>query len=106
MADFKHMKEASQDFAADFSALRDDITRLTSTVSDLASKQASAATSTVIDKAETAQQKFSNGAAEVQSRIRGVGSDIEAAIERNPMVAVLTALCAGLLIGVMSGARK
>jgi ElaB/YqjD/DUF883 family membrane-anchored ribosome-binding protein len=106
MPDIKPIKESAQDFAADFARLRDDITRLTSTVSELATAQASAAKSKVSGTVDSAQQKFSEGAAEVQNRLRGMGSDIEAAIERNPLVAVLTALGAGLLIGMMSGARR
>jgi ElaB/YqjD/DUF883 family membrane-anchored ribosome-binding protein len=102
----KPMKEASQDFAADLADLRDNITKLTASVTDIARKQASAATRTVLDTVEGARQDFSDGAAEAQSRLRGIGSDIEATIERNPLAAVLTALSAGLLIGMMSASRK
>jgi hypothetical protein len=49
----KPIKEAPQGFAADFATLRDDITRL-----------------------------FSDGAAEVQNGLRGMGLDIETSIER------------------------
>jgi ElaB/YqjD/DUF883 family membrane-anchored ribosome-binding protein len=100
------IKEASQDFAADFASLREDITKLTSSVSELARAQASATASTVMDTVESAQQKFSEGASEAQNRLRGAGSDIEAMIERNPLVAMLAALSAGLLIGMMSGTRR
>jgi ElaB/YqjD/DUF883 family membrane-anchored ribosome-binding protein len=106
MPDVKPIKEASQDFAADLAALRDDITKLTTSVADIARTQASAATTTVMEAVEGARQKFSDGAAGAQHQLRGVGSDIEAAIERNPLVAVLIALSAGLLIGMMSGARR
>jgi hypothetical protein len=51
-------------------------------------------------------EKLSDSAAEAENRLRGAGFDIAAMIERNPLVAVLTALSAGLLIGMMSGARK
>jgi ElaB/YqjD/DUF883 family membrane-anchored ribosome-binding protein len=106
MNDIKRIKEASQDFAADFASLRADITKLTSSVSELARAQASATSGTVMDTVDDARQKLSDSAAEAQNRLRGAGSDIEAMIERNPLVAVLTALSAGLLIGIMSGARK
>lgn len=106
MPDIKPIKETSQDLAADLAALRDDITKLTASVTDIARTQASAATSTVLDGVEGARQKFSDGAAEAQNRLRGMGSDIEATIERNPLAAVLTALSAGLLIGMISGARR
>jgi ElaB/YqjD/DUF883 family membrane-anchored ribosome-binding protein len=106
MHDLNPVKEASQDFAADFAALRDDITKLTSSVTELVRTQSLTTTSTVLDAVDGAQQKFSNGAAEAQNRIRGAVSDFEAAIERNPLVAVLTALSAGLLIGMVGGMRK
>ena len=100
------IQQASQDFAAELADLRDNITKLTASVTDIARKQASEATSTVFDSVEGARQKFSDGAAEAQNRLRGMGSDIEATIERNPLAAVLTALSAGLLIGMISGARR
>lgn len=106
MPDMKQMKEISQDSADDLAKLREDIAKLASTVSELASSQMSAAKNTVMDTVDTAKQKISESAANVQSRMRGVSSDIGAAIESNPFVAVLTALCAGLLIGMMSGARR
>jgi hypothetical protein len=59
-----------------------------------------------MDTVESAQQKFSDGASEAHNRFRGAGSDIEAMIERNPLVAMLAALSAGLLIGMMSGTRR
>jgi ElaB/YqjD/DUF883 family membrane-anchored ribosome-binding protein len=102
----KPMKEASQDFAAELADLRDEITKLTASITDIARKQASAATSTVWDTVEGARQKFADGAAGAQHQLRGMGSDIEATIERNPLAAVLTALSAGLLIGMMSASRK
>jgi ElaB/YqjD/DUF883 family membrane-anchored ribosome-binding protein len=106
MHDIKPIKEASQQFAADFASLRDDITKLTSSVSELARAQASATASTVMDTVDGARQKLSDSTAEAQNRLRGAGSEIEATIERNPLVAVLAALSAGLLIGMMSGTRK
>jgi ElaB/YqjD/DUF883 family membrane-anchored ribosome-binding protein len=106
MPDIKSIKEASQDFAADFVALRDDVAKLTASVSELVRTQASTTTSTVLEAVDGARHKFSDGTEDTQNRLRAVGSDIEATIERNPLVAVLTALSAGLLIGMMSGARK
>lgn len=106
MQDIKPVKEASQDFAADFAALRDDMAKLTMSVSELVREQASTATNTVMDAVDDTRQKLSDRAAEAQDRLRGAGLDIEATIERNPLVAVLTALSVGLLIGMMSGTRK
>jgi ElaB/YqjD/DUF883 family membrane-anchored ribosome-binding protein len=106
MHDIKPVKEASQDFAADFAVLRDDIAKLTRCVSELVRDKASTATSTVMDAVDDTRRRLSDRAAEAQNQLRGAGSDIETMIERNPLVAVLAALSAGLLIGMMSGARK
>jgi ElaB/YqjD/DUF883 family membrane-anchored ribosome-binding protein len=106
MPDIKPIKEASEDFAADLAELRNDIAKLTASVSEIVRSQPSETANKVKDAAGGARQLLSSGAAEAQNQLRGVGSDIEAAIERNPLVAVLTALSAGLLIGMMSGARK
>jgi ElaB/YqjD/DUF883 family membrane-anchored ribosome-binding protein len=106
MPDIKPIKEASEDFAADLTDLRNDIAKLTASVSEIVRSQPSETANKVKDGAGDARQLLSSGAAEAQNQLRGVGSDIEAAIERNPLVAVLTALSAGLLIGMMSGARK
>jgi ElaB/YqjD/DUF883 family membrane-anchored ribosome-binding protein len=106
MHDNKPIKEATQDLAADFAALREDVTKLSSSVTELARKQASATTSTVADAVDGARHKLSDTAAEAQNRLREAGSDLEGMIERNPMVAMLAALSAGLMIGMMSAARR
>ncbi len=106
MADIKPVKEASQDFASDLMVLRDDIRNLTAAISGLVHTQGAAAKGKAVEAVDDVQKKITDGAAEVQNRLRGAGSDIGAMIERNPLVAVLTALSAGLLIGMMSGGRK
>jgi hypothetical protein len=70
---------------------------LTTSVTDLVRSQASTTTGTVMEAVKGAGQKY---------RLRGMGSDIEATIERNPLAAVLTALFAGLIIGMVTGARR
>jgi hypothetical protein len=47
MPDIKPIEKASQDFAADLVALRDDMTKLSASVSDFAPEQASVATRAV-----------------------------------------------------------
>lgn len=111
MPSIKPLEEASQDFAADVAALRDDIAKLTASVSALVHAEASATTDTVLSAVEQARQKLSKSelsksAAAAQDRVGAVGSDLEAAIERNPLTAVLVALVAGLLIGILSRTRK
>ena len=102
MSDIKHIKDVSQDFAA----LRDDVAKLTTSVTELVRSQASTTTGTVMEAVKGAGQKLSDSTTEAQNRLRGMGSDIEATIERNPLAAVLTALSAGLIIGMVTGARR
>jgi ElaB/YqjD/DUF883 family membrane-anchored ribosome-binding protein len=106
VANIKPVDEATQDFTADLSALRDDVAKLTSSVSDFIRSQTVATTNTVTDAVDNARQKFSETASKAQDRVAGASSDIEETIERNPLVAVLVALVAGILVGLLSRGRK
>lgn len=77
--------------ALDYSGLRDEIAKLTRTVSDLAQKQASAGRDQIIGAMGPAGESLSQSADEVESRIK-----------RNPWGAVAIAALVGLLIGKMS----
>jgi ElaB/YqjD/DUF883 family membrane-anchored ribosome-binding protein len=106
MSEIKHIKDVSQDFAENFAALRDDVAKLTTSVTELLRSQASTTTGTVMEAVKDAGQKLSDSTTEAQNRLRGMGSDIEATIERNPLAAVLIALSAGLIIGMVTGLRR
>jgi ElaB/YqjD/DUF883 family membrane-anchored ribosome-binding protein len=110
MIDTKPFQEATeaatQDFAADLAALRADIAKLTTAVANLVKAETSAATDTVFGAVDTARQKFADGAADAKDRLSGASSELEATIERNPLVAVLIALGAGLAIGLLSRGRQ
>ncbi|MEJ0094428.1 MAG: hypothetical protein WDN46_13610 [Methylocella sp.] len=106
MTNDKPFEEASHNFAADLTALREDITRLSASVTELVRGQASVTTESVFGAVDAARQKLSDGASDAKDRLAGASSDLEATIERNPLIAVLIAMAAGLLIGLMSRARK
>jgi ElaB/YqjD/DUF883 family membrane-anchored ribosome-binding protein len=107
MANQKTVEEASKDFSADLAALRDDVAKLSSSVSDfIRSQTASATTDTVADAVDNARQKISDTASKAQDHISGASADLEATIERNPLAAVLVALVAGILVGMLSRGRK
>jgi ElaB/YqjD/DUF883 family membrane-anchored ribosome-binding protein len=106
MASPKPVAEASQDFAADLAALRDDVTKVSSSVSEFIRTQTAATTNTVFDAVDNARQKISDTADKAQDRVAGASTDLETTIERNPLVAVLIALVAGILIGLLSRGRK
>jgi ElaB/YqjD/DUF883 family membrane-anchored ribosome-binding protein len=92
-----------EDFAADFAALRDDVAKLTSSVSEFIRKQTAAASNTVFDAADNTRQKVSDTAGRAQDVVAGASRDLEKTIEHNPLSAVLVAMIAGLFIGIFGG---
>jgi ElaB/YqjD/DUF883 family membrane-anchored ribosome-binding protein len=92
-----------EDFTADLAALRDDVAKLTSSVSDFIRTQTAAASNTAFDAIDNARQKVSNTASKTQDRVAGASRDLETTIEHNPLAAVLIAMVAGLFIGIFGG---
>ena len=123
MAD-RSFEKVARDLSADFSALRDDLRKLTNVVSDLATDQADNTRSSFFgavdkardrfaDTADRARGHFSNTADVVAGhastatdRVRGAGAEIESRIEKNPLTAVMIAIVGGLLIGALSRSRR
>jgi ElaB/YqjD/DUF883 family membrane-anchored ribosome-binding protein len=106
MTDTKLREEASEDFAADLAALRADIAKLSISVSKLLKAETATTTDTVFSAVDAARRKLSDGASDAKGRLSGASSDLEAKIERNPLIAVLIAMAAGLVIGLLSRGRK
>ena len=106
MTETKLVEEATQDLSADLNALREDISKLTETVAKLVKAEAAATTDAVYGAVDAARQRLAVGASDAGQRLAGASSDLEAAITRNPLTAVLVALGAGLIIGLLSRAQK
>ena len=62
MVDVKHFRDASEDIAGDFGALREEVAKLSASVSELVRAQASSANA-VMEGTESARQRLSSGAA-------------------------------------------
>jgi ElaB/YqjD/DUF883 family membrane-anchored ribosome-binding protein len=92
MASVKPVEETSQDFTADLAAMRDDVAKLSSSVSEFIRTQTAETTNTVVDAVDNARQKISDTASKAQDRVARTGTDLETTIERNPLVAVLIAM--------------
>jgi ElaB/YqjD/DUF883 family membrane-anchored ribosome-binding protein len=86
----------------DLSRLRDDIAKLTQTVSDLAQKHVTSSRDQVANAVGAAGDSLSQSAAVAQDKFAAVEGDVEARIKRNPWGAVAVAGLIGLLIGKMS----
>lgn len=92
-----------EDFAAELAALRHDVTKLTSSVSEFIRTQTTAASNTAFDAIDNARQKVSDTASKAQDRVAGASRDLETTIERNPAAAVLIAMVAGIFVGIVGG---
>ena len=106
MPSIKPVEEASQEFTADLAALRDDVTKLTSSVSEFIRTQTAATTNAVFDAVDNAQQKISDTAGKAQDPVARASTDLKTTIEHKPMVAALIAMVAGMLVGLLSRGRK
>ncbi len=112
MAD-RSFERMARDLSADFSALRDDLRKLTDVISDLANENAEAARSgfatavgTARDRVSDAADRIAEQASYASGRVKGAGAQIESRIERNPMAAVMVAVVGGLLIGALMRSRR
>ncbi len=123
MAD-RSFEKLARELSSDFSALRQDVSRLTSLIADLAGEQAdhsqtrfanamgqargrvSQTVDQARDKWSSTADRFASQASDVTDRVRGAGAEIEARVERNPLTAVMIAIVGGLLIGAMSRSRR
>ena len=88
--------------ALDFSALRDEVAKLTQMVADLAQRRVSAGRDQVVGAMGSAGESFAQSAAIAQDKLVAVEGDVEARIKKNPWGAVAIAALIGLLIGKMS----
>jgi ElaB/YqjD/DUF883 family membrane-anchored ribosome-binding protein len=100
-------KDAAKEMAGsgsipDLSGLRDDIARLTQTVSDLTQKQVASSRDQVAGVVSAAADSLSQSTAVAQDKFAAVEGDVEARIRKNPWGAVAVAGLIGLLIGKMS----
>lgn len=105
MANIKPVDEASQDLTADLAALRDDIAKLSASVSEFIHTQTASTANSVSNAVGNARQKISETARKAQDQVTSTSSELEASIERNPLSAVLIAMVAGLLVGLLSRGR-
>ena len=101
----KSTERTAGDLAADLAALRQDVARLTETMSTLVQHQTQAAGHRVSEAVDDVKVKIASTAADAQSRIRAASGEIGACIEQNPFTAVLIALGVGMSLGLVSRPR-
>jgi ElaB/YqjD/DUF883 family membrane-anchored ribosome-binding protein len=101
----KDAQGAGADLTADLAALRQDVAHLAETMSQAVRHQTQAAGFRVSAAVGDAKDKIASTAAETQNRVRAASREIEASIERNPLMAVLIAFGIGVSLGVISRSR-
>lgn len=101
----ENIEGATTDIGADLVALRRDIAHLAEAMRELVAVQTQAAGVRLSGAMGDAKSKISNAADDAQNNVRAVGGEIEAAIDRNPLTAVLIALGVGMFIGLISRSR-
>ncbi len=99
----KNTETAAGDLAAELAALRMDIARLAETICELKEQQTQAASLRAPGVFAGARDKIASTATDAQNRVR---SEIEAAIERNPLMAALIAFIAGMWLGLPRRSRS
>lgn len=101
----KSTEGTAGDFAADLAALRQDVARLTETMSTLVQHQTQAVGHRVSEAVDDVRVKIASTAADAQSRVRAASGEIEARIKQNPVTSVLIALGVGISLGLLSRSR-
>jgi ElaB/YqjD/DUF883 family membrane-anchored ribosome-binding protein len=102
MSALKSINEAIRDVPTDLASLREDIAKLTNTVTDLVSKQASDATESIMGVVGDAGKKLSETTADAREGMSNLGAGMESTIERNPMISILLAFSSGIFLGLLS----
>jgi ElaB/YqjD/DUF883 family membrane-anchored ribosome-binding protein len=99
------VESATNDIAADFSALRHDIAHLTEALRGLLDRQTQMAGARVSDAAEGVTDKIAQAAGDARKGARATNDEFAAFIGRNPLTAILAALGLGLFIGMIGRPR-
>jgi ElaB/YqjD/DUF883 family membrane-anchored ribosome-binding protein len=94
-----------EDTTAHLAALRQDIARLSESVSAFLQNPAPGVAQHVSDAVDDTKAKISSTAADVKSRVNAAGGEIEASIERNPLTAIMISFGVGIALGMMTRVR-
>ena len=98
--------KALQDLAADLSALREDFSKLSSSMRDVLQMQASSTTRRVLGAVDDSRQKLNDEMSIAKDQFAAMTAEIEKTIERSPLVAVLIGAAVGFVIGLVSRSQK
>lgn len=101
----KSVESGAEEFAAEFAAVREDMSILTERLSKLMQHQTSSAGQRFSDAVGDATDKIATTAADAQQSVCAAGRQIEACIEKKPLTSVLIAFGVGVSLGLLSRLR-
>jgi ElaB/YqjD/DUF883 family membrane-anchored ribosome-binding protein len=102
----KNTEETAEDLTAELAALRRDIARLAETMRELMEQRTQAAGLRVSEAVADARDRIASTATDAQDRVRAASSEIEASIERNPLIVALIAFVVGMSLGMITRSRS
>lgn len=98
--------KALQDLASDLGALREDFSKLSTSMRDLLQAQATSTTRRVLGAVDDSRQKLTDEMATAKDQFGTMTAEIERTIERSPLVAVLIGAVVGFAVGLASRPHK
>lgn len=101
----KVLEPSAQDLLQQIDVLKTDVSRLTSTLTDLGKAKGRDIKADVTGKAEDLKLKAENQALEARIAAEGAVEDVEKYIRKNPMTALGIAAFVGLIIGIITSRR-
>jgi uncharacterized protein YjbJ (UPF0337 family) len=91
----------STDIATEVMALRDEVAKLSASFGELVRQQAAATGKQFRGALDDARERIGNSAADAEACVHSAGAELEASIKRNPLPAVMVAMVAGLILGML-----
>jgi len=101
----RNTESAAEEFTADLAALREDVTSLADRLTKLVQHQTQSASHRVSEAVGDATDKIASTATNAQKSVCAAGREIEASIERKPLMSVLIAFGVGMSLGLLSRLR-
>ncbi len=105
MSNIDTARSASTDISGDLANLRDDVTKLASSVTQLVQQQASSASETVTRAAHDARDRLSGTMSDAQQKLQSASGELESYVERNPGIALAVAFGLGVAFELMNRSR-
>jgi ElaB/YqjD/DUF883 family membrane-anchored ribosome-binding protein len=100
-----NVEGATENITADLAALRQEVARLAEATREALQNRAQATGHRISEAVGDTRHKIAGAAADAEKRARAVSEEIEAGIERNPLISLLIAFVIGISLGITIRSR-